>query len=185
MSAGKWAAWYRPLFDDPTASPYGDSLSYQLGADWLEDCDWIEDWGCGRGWFAKFVDGDRYQGVDGSPTPFAARVADLTTYTSKTPGLFMRHVLEHNYAWRAILDNAVASFTDRMALILFTPLLDETAEIGYEADPGVPNIGFALDDLAASFEGLAWERETFDSPQTQYGVETIIRLRRVPRSPGY
>lgn len=32
----------------------------------------------------------------------------------------MRHILEHNYEWARILDNALASFTQRMAPILFT-----------------------------------------------------------------
>ena len=54
----------------------------------------------------------------------------------------MRHILEHNYEWARILDNALASFTERMALILFTPEQEVTEEIAFRSDVGVPDIAF-------------------------------------------
>jgi hypothetical protein len=46
----------------------------------------------------------------------------------------MRHILEHNYEWARVLDNALASFTQRMALILFTPERETTQEIAFQHD---------------------------------------------------
>jgi hypothetical protein len=44
-------------------------------------------------------------------SPRCAEVVDLAHYRSNVPGIFMRHILEHNYEWARILDNALASFT--------------------------------------------------------------------------
>ena len=82
---------------------------------------WIEDWGCGLGGFRAFVPAGKYRGIDGSHSPFADEVVDLTTYTSEAEGVFIRHVLGHDHAWEAILRNAVASFRRKLVLVLFTP----------------------------------------------------------------
>ena len=63
----------------------------------------------------------------------------------------MRHVIEHNEAWGRILDNAVASFTERMVLILFTPERATTEAIAFHPDLGVPDIAFRLADLTDRF----------------------------------
>jgi len=67
----------------------------------------------------------KYIGIDGSDTPFASRIADLRTYRSKAEGILIRHVLEHNYDWEAILAGAVESFQKKLCLILFTPFAAE------------------------------------------------------------
>lgn len=175
---GKWDRWYYGLRkDDP--QPYGDTATYQLGADWLQNCALIEDWGCGKGWFSRFVPTEKYRGVDGSHSPFAGTIVDLSTYRSNVSGIYMRHVIEHNYEWRTVLLNALNSFTDRMVLVLFTPMADETHEIFYSPDPGVPDISFSMSDLITLFElaGVSSKSETLES-RTNYGEETIFYLEK-------
>jgi hypothetical protein len=169
---GVWDRWNATT----ETEPYGMSDTYRLGAEWLLPCSLVEDWGCGRGFLRNFIPRARYRGLDGSP-PWADYIVDLTTYRSTVPGIFIRHVLEHNREWEAILANAVASFTQRMALILFTPVSSSTVEIAWSDDLGVPDIAFAPGDIEAAFDGLGWTKETMTSP-TQYGVETIYRVIR-------
>jgi hypothetical protein len=60
----------------------------------------------------------------------------------------LRHVLEHSYDWQKILDNAVASFTKRLCIVLFTPFVDQTTLLRTEPDYGeVPVFAFKPDDL--------------------------------------
>lgn len=179
---GAWTRWYQQLSPDAQPAPYGASESYRLGADWLADCSRVEDWGCGTGWLRTFIPLDRYHGIDGTASPFADEVADLRTHRSETPGLFMRHVLEHNHDWRDVLDATQASFTERMALILFTPMAPQTREHPELASLGgidVPVISFAHGDLVARFApGVAWTFEDLASPETFFGVERIYYLER-------
>lgn len=172
---GKWDRWYAGLTEP---QPYGDTPTYEMGAEFLAPCEMVEDWGCGKGWFRRFRR-DGYSGVDGSWSPFADVVADLVTYRSSVPGVFMRHVLEHNYDWAAILDNAVASFTERMVLVTFTPFSDRTHEITFAPDPGVPDMSFRLSDLTDRFGDATWRCEELQTA-TQYGVEAIFFLERAP-----
>ncbi len=110
----KWNDWYQKI-DPKNASSfvYGDTITYELGYNFLKNCKSIEDWGCGTGGFKRFIqknDDIKYIGIDGSITPFADIQQDLTIYKSKPEGIFMRHVLEHNYEWEKILNNACGSF---------------------------------------------------------------------------
>lgn len=170
---GKWERWYA-IAEEPAA--YGSEETYKLGAEFLKDCPLVEDWGCGLGWMRQFIPGE-YVGIDGSKSPYVDKVVDLATYRSQTPGLFMRHVLEHDYRWRQILQNAVDSFTHRTVLVIFTPLQDETQTLNFAEDPGVPDIGFCLEDLAEFFTGTIWRHETLET-STQYGTETIFYLEK-------
>ncbi len=171
---GEWDRWNGQVV---VPSPYADTETYRIGADWLRDCARVEDWGCGRGWLRTLIPADRYFGVDGSVSPHADVTSDLTAYRSVTPGLFMRHVLEHNDRWERILGNAVASFTERMALILFTPMADRTHTIAVNPDIGVPDISFAEADLLPHIGDTLVER--FDLvTAAQYGVETVYLLER-------
>lgn len=176
-NVGKWSRWYGLLGDDP--EPYGDTATYRSGAQWLSRCPRVEDWGCGKGWMSRFVEPERYWGLDGSYSKFANEVVDLALHRSQTPGLFMRHVLEHDYRWQSILDNAVASFTDRMVLVLFTPLVDATRQLAYNSDPGVPDLAFAEADITSRFGDAGWHAETIQSA-TQYGTETSFYLEKGP-----
>ena len=64
------------------------------------------------------------------------------------------------------LDNALASFTERMALILFTPEQEATEEIAFRSDVGVPDIAFRLADITDRFP-----------PDVTY---TVQRIRQPP-----
>jgi hypothetical protein len=105
-------------------------------------------------------------------------VVDLVEYRSTVAGIFMRHVLEHNYEWARILDNAVASFTERMALILFTPEQEATVEIALQSDVGVPDIAFRLADITDRFPPDVTFTVQRISSATQYGCETILLLEK-------
>lgn len=174
---GKWDGWYRGLKDEPQA--YGDTTTYDLGALWLADCPFVADWGCGKGWFRQCLKPEqRYYGLDGSKTPFADEIVDLATYRGASSGIFMRHVLEHDYRWMNILDNAVASFTDRMFLAVFTPMSDLTHEITFANDPGVPDLSFSMEDLFKRWLDKAeWTFQALET-NTQYGVETAFFLEK-------
>jgi hypothetical protein len=179
-NVGKWTAWYQGL-EDPWA--YGDTTSYEIGAAWLAGCARVEDWGCGAGWLSTLIPLGRYRGLDGTSSPWCDEAVDLVEYRSTVPGVFMRHVLEHNYEWARILDNAVASFTERMVLILFTPERAATAEIAFHLDVGVPDIAFRLADITDRFPpDVTFTVQRIPSA-TQYGCETILLLERYPGGP--
>lgn len=171
---GKWDRWNAT----PEPAPYDLSPTYEMGAEWLAGCTLIEDWGCGRGWFATLIQPAQYRGVDGSPSHACSVVADLRDYRSEVPGIFMRHILEHNYDWREVLENAAASAQERLFIVLFTPLGARTQEINYTYEVGVPDISFRLDDLTDVLEDWRVEAQTIESPTTQYGVETVLRCRK-------
>ena len=175
--SGKWDDHYRDL---QALEPYGQDESYRLIAEWLSPCASIEDWGCGKGWLRRFIDEDAYRGIDGSCSPFADIVADLTTYTSKVEGIALRHVLEHSDDWPDILANALESFEVRLCIVLFTPLTDETTVLMREPEYGdVPVISFALDDILAPIRASGCEVEEIETiAGSFYGVETIIRASR-------
>lgn len=179
-SAGKWDQQYSLLGKEPGA--YGKTDSYKLGAEWLKDCERIEDWGCGAGYLTNYVASERYRGIDGSKTHFAAEIVDLETYRSSVPGIFMRHVLEHNFSWQKILENALGSFTERMALVLFTPLVHgPTRNIEWEDPPGVPNLAFSPDDIEAAINNHPDNIKLLGpgflpSAEVKYGCETMYYL---------
>lgn len=174
---GLWDRWYAIGLDEP--QPFGDTITYAAGVEWLAGCALVEDWGCGKGWLRTLIPPERYRGVDGSRTPFADVVADLAEYRSRVPGVFMRHVLEHNQRWRGILRNAAASATERLFIVLFTPLVEKTRRIAYWEDPGVPDIAFRLEDITSRLAraGWDWTVETVETA-TQYDTETMLRCRR-------
>ena len=137
---GKWDKYYNDLKD---RDHYIDSDSYRVGASYLSDCETVEDWGCGKGWFALVA--KEYQieviGIDGSNTPFADKVVDLEDYTSKVEGIFMRSVAEHNFEWEKILRNLCVSFTKKAFVQFYTPMNYNTDEgILIQLSPGYDNI---------------------------------------------
>jgi hypothetical protein len=174
----KWNRWYAGMEE---TAPYGDTVSYQMGGDFLSPCEVIEDWGCGKGWFTNFLGPDQtYIGLDGSKTPFADKIVDLETYRSEVPGIFMRHVLEHNYEWEKVLANAVSSFTYRMALVLFTPMSKgDTKEITFAPDPGVPDLSLSRSRLEMIIQSVATIEKTMTfASATQYEEETVYLLEK-------
>ena len=177
VNVGKWADWYERRTEP---WPYGDTTSYEIGAAWLERCALVEDWGCGAGWLRTLVPPHRYRGIDGTSSAFCDEVVDLVAYRSRVPAVFMRHVLEHDDNWQQILDNAVPSFTERMALILFTPERAVTEAIAYEPHIGVPDIAFRLADITDRFPKDVTFTVQRISSATHYGGETILLLERRP-----
>jgi hypothetical protein len=175
---GKWDVMYASA-DKP--APYGDVTTYILGAAWLKGLD-VEDWGCGLTWMAQYVD-KGYVGIDGSHAKggFSVKIEDLAMYKSKTPGLFMRHVLEHNYDWKQILNNAIASFEKRMVLVIFTPFAynGETYTLAEGNYNGVeiPDISFGYRELVRPFHKFLVNEEHI-ATKTQYGQEHVFYLER-------
>lgn len=175
-NVGKWNIWYKNLAQ---IEAYGDTITYTIGADFLSTCETVEDWGCGKGWFRKFRE-TGYIGLDGSQTPYADKVIDLTEYRSTVDGIFMRHVLEHNYEWKAVLENALESFREKMVLIIFTPFSDETKEIAFFPEIGVPDISFSKEELQNIIKDHKCNytlREGLET-DTAYGVEHIFLIEK-------
>lgn len=139
-NAGKWNDFYKDL---KSPDHYIDSDSYHVGAKYLSDCETIEDWGCGKGWFIFIAEelGLDVVGIDGSKTMFANKVVDLEDYTTKVEGIFMRSVAEHNFEWKKILTNLAKSFTKKAFVQFYTPMNTETDEgIVIMMSPGYDNI---------------------------------------------
>ena len=175
---GKWNRWYSDL---PEPQSYGSTETYEIGAEFLADCGTIEDWGCGKGFMRTLIDPARYRGIDGSESRFADEVADLAEYVSTVDGVFIRHVLEHDRRWKLILSNALDSARRKLVVVLFTPMADATHEIAWNADPGVPDISFRIEDLEAVLsDDFDITVETIESA-TQYGVETVLLCERKGR----
>ncbi len=139
----------------------------------------MEDWGCGQCWFRRYLNPSvRYKGIDGSRGTGLDELADLTTYTSRTEGILLRHVLEHNSAWEAILTNALQSFTKRLVIVLFTPFAETTRQLAFNVTIQVPDIAFAKADLVRHFDGLKWSAEENLRTKTQYDVEHVFYLEK-------
>lgn len=121
----------------PEPTPYrDDAVTYMRAGICLSGPGLVEEWGCATTWGKRFV-GAPYRGIDGAEgiERWGATRADLRTYRSSVPKILMRHVLEHNWEWRDILQNALASYTERMVLIFFIP--------PGEGDVNFPEHGFA------------------------------------------
>ena len=160
----KWTEWYKIQLSKGSVEDW-DSPVFELGYTFLKDCKKIEDWGCGLGGFKRVFKPDdtlEYIGIDGSVTPFADIKADLTNYTSQCDGIFMRHVLEHNYKWTQILHNACKSFKKKMCLVLSTPFSDTQRLLECNVFD-VPSFSFCKDDLV----------RIFDQYRIKYTMETI------------
>jgi hypothetical protein len=99
---------------------YGsDDTTYVRAGLYLSGPGLVEDWGCGTTYARRFI-GAPYWGVDGVRSKFNDEQADLAApRPAPAPKILMRHVLEHNWNWRDILENLLNSFTDRAALVLF------------------------------------------------------------------
>ncbi|MDP3920387.1 MAG: hypothetical protein Q8R76_06245 [Candidatus Omnitrophota bacterium] len=154
---------------------YGDSTTYKLGADFLKGLNTVEDWGCGKGGFRSFCLANNYIGIDGSPSQFADHVVDLAVYKSSVDGIFMRHVLEHDWRWRQLLKNALSSFTKKMCLVIFTPFTEMTHAIATNKSIGnVPDLSFNKQDLTDCFKDLNWSLKQAIKSDTQYGFEHVF-----------
>lgn len=169
----KWDSWYKNL---KKQEPYGNTKTYKLGADFLSDCATVEDWGCGKGWFRLHLPKKiNYIGLDGTYNKFVDSHVDLENYRSESEGIFLRHVLEHNYNWEKILVNAVNSFKKKMVLVIFTPWSDtETKQIGFTDALKVPDISFKKEDITKHLKDFSYRQESLASKETFYAQEHIF-----------
>lgn len=173
----EWSATIVGRWQYGNAAPfaYGDDVTYRKGMAFLDGYGTIEDWGAGTGYARRFVTRSPYRAIDGSPSLEIDQVADLRTYRSEADCVFMRHVLEHNPDWGAILANALRSFRRRMVLVVSTPFAAETQEIA--SWHGIPDLAFRKEDLIGHFDDLAWHEETV-ATNTEYLREHVFYLER-------
>lgn len=169
---GKWDSFYA----NATAPfPYGDETTYRKAIDFLDDgCEIIHDWGCGAAFAGTLVKKAQYVGIDGSWSRMAHVIADLREFRNPSDGILMRHILEHNYEWKKVLENALASFQKKFVLIMFTPFVPETKQIAMNGI-GVPDLSFRKEDLTDLFKHLPFREESLQT-KTQYGVEHIFYI---------
>jgi len=171
---GRWDPWYSTATEQKS---YGDTTMYFEAEKWLRGLD-VEDWGCGYGWFHNVHTSGGYVGIDGTYTPWCDVVADLREYKSCSEGILLRGVLEHNYEWQKVLDNAVSSFTKRLCVILFTPLVEQTKIIAENVGGlGVPDIAFNIDDILSRIGDLTCSIDIVPS-SSGYGPETVLKVQR-------
>ena len=170
---GKWNYGTTPQF------PYGEDTTYRKAMEFLDGPWIIEDWGCGTAYARNFVKKGRYIGVDGSWSMHCDQVADLRIHRSRPNAILMRHILEHNWDWKQILQNALDSFQDRFCLVMFTPFSEETKKIGDNFGGAVPDLSFKKEDLLALMAGFDIREESVPSG-TQYGTEHIFYVTRKP-----
>lgn len=163
---------------------YGDDdTSYLVGGAFLSGDKLVEDWGCGAGYARKFIYAP-YRGIDGCQSVFADEQVSLSTYTSKTPRLFMRHVLEHNWDWRIILENLINSFTDRAVIILFIPPGDKDVNLSASdySDaslwPGLQLCEKDLVEIMSSHQDVSVRYDDLKTNVAPYGWERIYFLEK-------
>jgi hypothetical protein len=165
----RWSPWYA---GNSEKTAYGDTATYQVAEDHLSGLD-VEDWGCGLGWFRSTHEGG-YTGIDGTETQWADVVADLQTYRSTTPGLHLRHVLEHNPNWRAVLSNAAESASQRIVVTLFTPDGDNE-QLDFVDPPGVPDLALPWDEVESILVNAGWDvTRSVLRTGSAYGVEAVF-----------
>lgn len=146
------------LWNHTEPREYGNPESYRIAAEWLVGYGPVEDWGCGTRAAEKYLTPSCYTGIDGSGR-FADVRADLRTYASDVHCILIRHVLEHNADWPIILRNAVASFRNRMALVMFLKPEEPERFAGSEGD--IPNIYISKSKLLGIIGPLM--RKTVDA----------------------
>lgn len=168
-------SWFWDYSHLSAPHPYGPDLTYQEAAEFL-DYGPVEDWGCGSGYAKRFFP-KGYIGID-QAGPFADIVTNLCDYTSETPGILLRHVLEHNLIWDCILINALQS-AKKVAVVLFTPVEEETRIItATENERGrVLDIAIGRRNLRHILESFycKWQYREYETG-IAYGKETLFTI---------
>jgi hypothetical protein len=166
----------------PRPRRFGCDTTYKRGAAYLASVGQVEDWGCGTGYFKRFVAAGCYRGIDRDPSASCDLIADLVGYSSTVDAIFLRHVLEHDLRWRSILRNAVDSFRRRMVLILYTPFVRATVDRhrveGHTPGTLLPEIHFCRGDLVREFRGVAFRLEENVPTDSPFGREHVFYLRK-------
>jgi hypothetical protein len=97
-------------------------------------------------------------------------VTDLRYYTSSVEGILLRHVLDHNWCWEQILQNAIASFQKQLAIVIWLPM---TAGETIQVDTnflGTPDLRIPADRLEKLLGDLWFQKHTCASGETIYFV---------------
>jgi len=179
---GRWSTLIKG-----TQRPFGDEVTYHRAAQFLADCEQIEDWGCGFGWFSKILAGHsdaHVQNLDGTKTEFSDRQVNLCNYRSQSEGILLRHVLEHNHGWRQVLENALHSFQRKLVIVIYTPFTKETHNRNdheFEDGTTVPVISFRLEDLQDCFARhpeISVSEERLQT-RTEFRDEQIFYLEKI------
>lgn len=178
---GKWDSWYANLNKSKPSNVHDDT-TLKMATSFFNNTSLVEDWGCGNGQFYQFRP-QGYRGVDGSKTPYADEIADLVKYRTHAPGILLKHVIEHNFEWDKILENALHSFTERMCLIVHTPVRDSGVQVMKLADNpnGVPDLSFTRETLMSiikKFPQITTVEEKIVKTKTNYNVEHVFFLRK-------
>ena len=151
---------------------FGGDRSYRIAGEFLKDCSRVEDWGAGTCWLRQYIAGE-YVGIDGSG-PHVEVMADLVDYTSEVEGICLRHVLEHNDEWRAILTNALGSMRKRLVIILSVPLAETDTEVSFDESVGMPHISLCQKELMEMVMKLPPAKDAVRADITQIGTETYV-----------
>lgn len=156
---GNWNHLW-PEYGPPPEPDPAQVSTLARGAVLLQDCSLVEDRGCGNRAFEPhlrmWAPTCAYRGVDGSGKGGADVVADLRDYQApdEPDGIYLRHVLEHNYGWRRVISGAANDFARRLVLVLYTP--PGGAERLYEWDThaDVPVLQGLGEDLYGILDGF-------------------------------
>jgi hypothetical protein len=160
---------------------YGsDDTTYVRAGLYLSGPGLVEDWGCGTTYARRFI-GAPYRGVDGLWSRFADEQADLAVPRQPVPKILMRHVLEHNWNWREILVNMLASFTDRAVLILFLRPGEKDRNVSasdLSDESEWPGLELCEADLLAILaqSGVSFSSEEMETATAPYNYERIYWL---------
>lgn len=163
-----WEPWYK---GKTSPEIFGEQKSYELAAAWLASAIGdVQDRGCGLGWFGH-VAGYPVLGIDGTAGPFTDVVADLCEYRRPCQGIHIRHVLEHNERWQAILRNAISDFEYRFVLTICTRLSPKTEIVGYDpvGTNQIPVISLGereLQEVLLSQAEITWYRQWMMCPES-------------------
>ena len=163
--------WY----SGPVPTPKGDPKSYDMAAEIFDGIK-VEDWGCGEGYF-KYLYGTSTLSVDDKDGAWTDKAVNFSSYTSQTPGILLRHMIEHRYDFRSIMANANKSFTEVLVLILFTPMDRKTRELAWNSGEGLPLISFSHADVRSFFPECRVTWKDIRS-NTQFGHERVYTVRR-------
>lgn len=151
---GKW--------DHSRPMVYGSEASYRKAAEFLDGyCPIVEDWGAGRTAAKPYFVKSRYIAIDGSVCGDRIdMIADLRDYRSEiADGILIRHVLEHNYDWTRIVQNALGCpCLRRLVIVLFLQPRDWTEMFELNQD-GIPNLHISRRCLEEMFQGWSWRSE--------------------------
>ena len=179
ITVGAWNNWYakatKPL-------KMGHMETYREAIAFLDQPGFtIEDWGGGTGFARQLVRNGVYKVIDGSQNSIVEGliVDDLTTRRCTVDCIMIRHVLEHNENWQAILCNALASFTKRMALITFTPfapgaetILSNKSRTPAWSERQLPLL--VIEELIKA-SGSEWDVRQFGNPRPRL-TEHVFRI---------